>query len=91
MAMRVFIEAEAGSFEKGRYDESTLGQRTGDGDHKVIASLPGRAVRTDDSLRKTLCDFILGVFTAYPEVKVEVGDLLPREAAIAHIARNRAP
>jgi len=145
-AMKVFIEAEAGSFEKGRYDESSLerlgtrranrpypypygfvlGTRTEDGDavdcyvvtndrlrqgdtvecepvgllemledgeadHKVVAALPGRAVRADESLRKTLRDFIIGVFKAYPEVKVEVGALLPAAEAVAHIARSRGP
>ncbi|MDP3178855.1 MAG: hypothetical protein Q8M76_13195, partial [Spirochaetaceae bacterium] len=63
----------------------------GEAVHKVVAALPGRSVRADESLHKTLRDFIIGIFKAYPEVKVEVGALLPRDAAIAHIARSRGP
>lgn len=138
--MEVFIEAEAGSRQKGMYDEETLerhgirralypypypygfvlGTRTRDGDrvdcyvitksklaegttarcdpiglleftedgevdHKVLASPCGETPQVDERLRRELEHFITGIFSAYPEMEVQVGRLLPKEAAIRHI------
>jgi hypothetical protein len=64
------------------------GTKTADGeaDCKVLAALPGRAVRLEESLMTTLKDFILGIFTAFPEV--EIGRLLPAAAALEAIERS---
>ena len=143
--IEVFIEAEAGSRNKQRYDEQTLvyqrtdrvlhpypypygfvlGTRGEDGqcadsyvitrthlkagtsvscepfgllemqeddevDHKILAALPGERVEASEALREELCDFIVAIFARFPEVRVRVGRILPRKAALAHLERCRA-
>jgi inorganic pyrophosphatase len=59
-------------------------------DHKILAALPGQHVTVDENLLKELQDFIYAAFAAYPEVKVRVGPIHPREAALKHIQSCRA-
>ena len=54
-------------------------------DHKVLAALPGQGAELSNKLLKELQDFIYAVFTQFPEVRVRVGPILPREAALRHI------
>lgn len=145
MIASVFIEAEAGSRDKGLYDESTL-ERKGtrralvpypypygfirgtpggdDGecldcfiithrrlfagreyrvqpfgilemyeneeqDWKVLARLPDEAIPATtpgpyaDALREVLSAFINKIFTAYPDVRIELGSILPADVAEA--------
>lgn len=141
--LKVFIECEAGSDKKNRYDDETLEFKStdrvlrpypyaygfiigtngvdgecvdcfvitedhlqagtivdceisgllefdedGEDDHKVIAYLPGRAVETDPRLRETLEQFMYGIFAKFPDMKVKVGDILPKQAALDHIAKS---
>jgi inorganic pyrophosphatase len=64
-------------------------EEDGEVDHKVLAALPGQDVEAGQDLHKELQDFIYAVFAKFPEVHVHVGDILPREAALAHIEEFR--
>jgi inorganic pyrophosphatase len=57
----------------------------GEVDHKVLAALPSQEVEIGPGLLQELRDFIYDVFRQYPDVRVRVGDILPREAALHHI------
>jgi inorganic pyrophosphatase len=57
----------------------------GEVDHKVLAAIPGQAVELGPGLLQELQDFIYALFTQFPEVRVRVGRILPREAALRHI------
>jgi inorganic pyrophosphatase len=54
-------------------------------DHKILAAIPGQDVTLTPALLLELQDFIYAVFAAFPEARVRVGPLLPREAAVQHI------
>ncbi len=54
-------------------------------DHKVLAALPGREIELGEELLSELQSFIYAVFTQFPEVRISVGPILPREAALKHI------
>ena len=141
--LKVFIECEAGSDKKNRYDDETLAYKStdrvlrpypyaygfivgtsgsdgecvdcfvitedhlqagtmveceiagllefdedGEDDHKVIAYLPGQRLKIDQRLRTTLEQFIYGIFAKFPDMKVKVGDILPKQAALDHITRS---
>ena len=58
-------------------------------DHKILAALPGQEVQVGQRLQQELQDFIYAVFAEYPEVEVNVGPLLPKEAALQHIRASR--
>jgi len=57
----------------------------GEIDHKVLAAMPGENVELNGGLLKELQDFIYTVFAEFPGVHVQVGRILPREAALDHI------
>ncbi len=61
----------------------------GEDDHKVLAAIPGQDVELGQGLLKELRDFICAVFTQFPEVRVSVGRILQREAALHHIQEFR--
>ena len=61
----------------------------GEVDHKVLAAMPGQAVDLGQGIREELQDFIYSVFARFPDVRVEVGRLLPKEAALQHIQQFR--
>lgn len=54
-------------------------------DHKVLAALPGQLVELTPELLKELQEFIYSVFTQYPEIKIHVGPIQAKEAALRHI------
>lgn len=143
MLVSVFIEAEAGSREKGVYDEASFEFRgvrrtllpypypygflpgtpggedgecldcyvvtrralergrsyeaelvgllemreDGEEDHKLVARIPGEeadeGLPRGRALRDELAAFIRGIFRAFPEVRLELGPLLPAAAAEA--------
>jgi inorganic pyrophosphatase len=145
--IRIFIETEALSRTKNRYDEETLklnesfqvplpypyaygfalGTKSGDGgavdcfvlgaegvktgaviecevlgllemleggelDHKLIARLPrgsgpGSSGALDPGVVETIKSFILVLFKKFPEVRIEFGKVLDREAAEEFIGR----
>jgi inorganic pyrophosphatase len=148
MIVTVFLEAEAGSRDKGLYDESTLVRKgtrralvpypypygfvlgtpggddgecldcfvithrrlfagreyrvqpigilemteNGEQDWKLLARLPDEEVPSAspgpavDALREDLAAFINKIFTAYPDVRIETGAILPAAKAEAIIA-----
>jgi inorganic pyrophosphatase len=61
----------------------------GEIDHKVLAAMPGQEVEVGQGLLQELRDFIYAVFAQFPNVCVRVGHMLPREAALQHIAACR--
>jgi inorganic pyrophosphatase len=61
----------------------------GEVDHKVLATIPGQNIELGQGLLEELQDFIYSVFAAFPEVRVSVGPILPRAAALDHIQRFR--
>ena len=61
----------------------------GEVDHKVLAAIPGQDVEVGQGLLQELRDFIYAVFRSFPDVRVHVGDILPREAALHHIQVHR--
>jgi inorganic pyrophosphatase len=60
----------------------------GEVDHKVLAALPGQDVALGQGLVQELQDFISALFASYPDVRVCVGPLLPREAALQHLQEH---
>ncbi len=56
----------------------------GEVDDKVLAALPAEQVEINSELLQELRDFICAVFAAYPDVRVQVGRILPREAALQY-------
>jgi len=58
----------------------------GEPDHKLLAVDPGSEIAIAESVADELRDFIYGVFSRYPEVRVEVGRRLPRQAALDLLA-----
>jgi len=138
--MKVLIEVESGSSEKGLYNEKTfeligtrsillpypypygfiIGTKGDDGecldcyvltdnklkagsiiecepqglleffegseiDHKILATLPNEVMNIDEKLLEGLKTFTYGVFKAFPEIDIKVGQLLSREKAIAFV------
>jgi len=61
----------------------------GEIDHKVLAALPGQDIEIGPGLLQELQDFIHAIFAKFPEVRVSVGPILPREAALRHIQASR--
>ena len=61
----------------------------GEVDHKVLAAMPGQDVEVGQGLLQELRDFIYAVFAQFPDVSVQVGGILPREAALHHIQACR--
>jgi inorganic pyrophosphatase len=72
-------------------DPSGLLEQDEDGeiDHKVLATLPGQAVEAGPELLAELRAFIYAAFAQFPDVRVHVGRLLSREAAVQHIQACR--
>ena len=62
----------------------------GEVDDKVLAALPAEQVEINSELLQELRDFICAVFAAYPDVRVQVGRILPREAALQYLQACRA-
>ena len=61
----------------------------GEIDHKVLAAIPGEDIELSAGLLKELQDFIHALFSQYPDMRVSVGPLLPREVAVHHIQEFR--
>jgi hypothetical protein len=61
----------------------------GEVDHKVLAALPGQHIELGQGLLQELRDFIYAVFAPWPDVHVQVGRMLPRQAALKHIQACR--
>jgi len=59
-------------------------------DHKVLATLPGQSADLDQELHEKLRSFIQGVFRAFPDTKVQVGRILPRERALEYLRKHRS-
>ena len=60
-------------------------------DGKILAVPPGRSLDEFPEAGRILRDFILGIFRKFPEVRVTVGDIRPREAALEFLAARTAP
>lgn len=51
----------------------------GEPDHKLIAAPPGSDIMLGERLKDELATFMYGIFRAYPDMEVRVGDLLQRD------------
>jgi len=60
----------------------------GEADHKVLATIPGQDVELGQALLQELQDFIYVIFAKYPDMRVRVGPILPREAALDYLWSN---
>jgi len=65
-----------------------LQDEAGEVDHKVLASIPGQDVASGEELLCELEEFIIAIFARYPQVRVRVGPILPREAALLHLQQS---
>lgn len=62
-----------------------LQDENGEMDHKVLAAIPGQAVEAGHQQLQELQEFIYAIFANAPDMKVRVGPLLSREAALDHL------
>jgi len=62
-----------------------LQDEDGELDHKVLATLPGQEVTLGPELLQELQEFISALFAQYPGMRVRVGPILSREAALHHL------
>lgn len=58
-------------------------------DDKVLAAMPGQHVEVGPELLQELRDFIYAIFAQFPDMRVSVGRILPRQAAFDHIQAFR--
>jgi inorganic pyrophosphatase len=65
-----------------------LQDEDGEIDHKVLAAIPGQDVVLGPQLLQELQDFIYTAFARHPEMKVRVGPILSREAALELLQRS---
>ena len=61
----------------------------GEADHKVLAAILGQEVALGQELLQELQDFIYAIFAKFPDMRVRVGPILPREAALHHLQESR--
>jgi inorganic pyrophosphatase len=62
-----------------------LQDEDGEVDHKILACIPGQNVALGLELLQELQVFIDAVFAKYPNGRVRVGPILPREATLHHL------
>jgi inorganic pyrophosphatase len=65
-----------------------LQDEDGEVDHKILAGIPGQEVVLGQELWRELQTFIGAVFAEYPDMRVSVGPILPREAALQHLQNS---
>jgi inorganic pyrophosphatase len=65
-----------------------LQDEDGEIDHKVLAAIPGQVVTLGQELLRELQEFIYAIFAQYPDMRVRVGPILPREAALHHLQES---
>jgi hypothetical protein len=59
-------------------------------DHKVLAAIPGQAAALGPELLQELQDFIYAAFAGRPEMRIRVGPILPRDAALDYLQKASA-
>lgn len=64
-----------------------LQDEAGEVDHKVLAVIPGQEVLLGQELLQELQDFIYSIFAEHPDMRIRVGPILPREAALEHLQK----
>jgi len=65
-----------------------LQDEDGEVDHKVLAAIPSQNVVLGQELLRELQEFIYAIFAKYPDMRVHVGPILPREAALHHLQKS---
>lgn len=65
-----------------------LQNEDGEIDHKIMAALPGQEVVVGPELLQEMQAFIRDLFAGHPEMKIRVGPILPREAALRHLEES---
>jgi inorganic pyrophosphatase len=64
-----------------------LQDEDGEMDHKVLAAMAGQEVLLGPELLQQLQGFIYAAFAAHPELRIRVGPILPRKAALEYLQR----
>ena len=54
-------------------------------DHKILAVLPGQQAALGPELLQELQEFIYAIFASHHDMRIGVGPILPREAALDHL------
>jgi inorganic pyrophosphatase len=62
----------------------------GEIDHKILAVLPGQDAALGQELLEEMQEFIYAIITGIPDLKVRVGPILPRQAALDHLKDCRS-
>jgi inorganic pyrophosphatase len=57
-------------------------KENGDRDHKVLAALKGEMVEVNDALLGELSVFLQGIFSQYPESRLEIGGIRSKEDTV---------
>jgi len=65
-----------------------LQDEDGEIDHKVLAAMLGQEIVLGQELLLELQEFIYAIFSEYPEMKVRVGPILAREAALDYLQKS---
>jgi inorganic pyrophosphatase len=65
-----------------------LQDENGEIDHKILAVLPGQEAALGPELLQELQEFIYAIFAKAPDMKVRVGPILPRQAALDHLQNS---
>jgi inorganic pyrophosphatase len=60
----------------------------GEMDHKVLAVLPGQHAILGPELLQELQTFIMSAFAVHLEIRIRVGPILPRKAALEHLEKS---
>lgn len=64
-----------------------LQDEAGEIDHKILAVIPGQQVALGQELLQEMQEFIYAIFAGHPEMRIRVGPILPREAALDHLQK----
>jgi inorganic pyrophosphatase len=64
-----------------------LQDEDGEVDHKVLAVIPGQEVVLGQELLQELQAFIYSIFAEHPDMRIRVGPILLREAALEHLQK----
>lgn len=79
--IKVFVECQPiGLLEQSEDEEIN---------NKVLAILPGQTAVLDQGLLDKLRNFTFGVFRAFPDTRVRVGDILSETKATEYISKYK--
>ena len=65
-----------------------LVDENGEVDHKILAARPGQEVAPGEELLRELQEFIAAIWAANPDMRIGVGPILPRQAALQYLEES---